>query len=100
MSGKSRTFAAVFLQFETMKKAFQIICAVAVITLMGSCGNKNQYVINGTVADMNGMTVYLVCDGKDAPVDSAIVADGTFTFTGTVEEVVPKMIKYYKQNSK
>ena len=69
-----------------MKKALQIICAVAVITLMGSCGNKNQYVINGTVADMNGMTVYLVCDGKDAPVDSAIVADGTFTFTGTVEE--------------
>ncbi len=69
-----------------MKKAFQLICAVALISLMGSCGNKNQYVINGTVANMNGMTVYLISNEQDNPVDSAVVTDGTFTFTGTVEE--------------
>ncbi len=72
-----------------MKKTFQFICAVAVIALMGSCGNKNQFTINGTVApEMNGKTVYIFNiygEGSD-PVDSAVVADGQFTFQGTVEE--------------
>lgn len=72
-----------------MKKAFQLICTVAVIALMGSCGNKNHYVINGTVgSEMDGKTVYLVNANamEDGFVDSAVVADGQFTFEGTVEE--------------
>lgn len=71
-----------------MKKTFQLICAVAVIALMGSCGNKNQFVINGTVdSEMNGKTVYLVnSDNMQGAVDSTIVADGQFTFKGIVEE--------------
>ncbi|MBO4586660.1 MAG: AhpC/TSA family protein [Bacteroidales bacterium] len=72
-----------------MKKVFQVICTVAVIALMGSCGNKNQYVINGTVApEMNGKTVYIfnIYGESQDPVDSAVVADGQFTFQGTVEE--------------
>lgn len=71
-----------------MKKAFQIVCTVSVIALMGGCGNKNQYVINGTVVpELDGQMVYL-CDNEDMnePKDSALVANGQFTFKGTVEE--------------
>ncbi len=72
-----------------MKKAFQVICTVAVIAILGSCGNKNQYTINGTVGaeEMNGKMVYLYnSDDPSAPADSALVTDGKFTFNGTVEE--------------
>ena len=73
-----------------MKKAIQFICIVAVIALMGSCGNKNQFTINGTVdnPEMNGKTVYLynVDNVQDSPIDSTVAADGRFTFTGTVNE--------------
>lgn len=72
-----------------MKKALQFICTVAVIVLIGSCGNKNQFTINGTVheEEMNGMMVYLYnSDNPSAPADSALVTDGKFTFKGTVEE--------------
>lgn len=90
MSAKCRTFAAVFLFMKKMKKTFQIICAVAVITLIGACGNKEeqtQFTINGTVSeDMNGQMVYF-CDNEDlgTPKDSSLVTDGKFTFQGTVD---------------
>lgn len=72
-----------------MKKIFQLTCTVAIMVLMGSCGDKNHYVINGTVdTEMNGKTIYMFnIYGESAdPVDSTVVADGEFTFQGTVEE--------------
>ena len=72
-----------------MKTIFQVLCTVAVISLMSSCGDKNHYVINGTVdTEMNGKTIYMFnIYGESAdPVDSTVVADGGFTFQGTVEE--------------
>ncbi len=80
-----------------MKKTFQIICIVAVIAIMGSCGNKNQFTINGTVnlPELEGQKLYLIdlakagsCDDSEGttPVDSAIVTNGKFTFKGTAKE--------------
>ena len=58
------------------------------MALAGSCGNKDQFTINGTVADpeMNGKTVYL-CDNENLtnPKDSAMVTDGRFSFSGIVD---------------
>ena len=90
MSAKCRTFAAVFLFMKKMKKTFQIICAVAVITLIGACGNKEeqtQFTINGTVSeDMNGQMVYLFNnEDTKTPTDSALVSKGKFTFKGNVD---------------
>lgn len=76
-----------FYNLETMKKTLQFICAVAVIVLMGSCGNKNQFTINGTVGEeLNGQMVYL-CNTEDlkTPTDSVLVTDGNFSFKGTVD---------------
>lgn len=73
-----------------MKKALQFICTVAVIVLIGSCGNKNQFTINGTLdkAEMEGKTIYLFNpygEGTD-PIDSTVVTNGKFSFQGTVDE--------------
>lgn len=70
-----------------MKKIFQVICTVAVIALMGSCGNKNEFTINGTVnSNMDGQMVYLYnYENHDNPKDSTLVSDGKFTFTGIVD---------------
>ena len=57
---------------------------------MGSCGNKNEFTINGSIdmPEMNGKTVYLYNTDmtQEGPIDSAITADGKFSFKGTVEE--------------
>ena len=71
-----------------MKKLFQIICTVAVITSLGSCVNKHQYVINGSVdSSLDGQKVYL-CENSDYanPKDSTTVENGLFSFHGTVDE--------------
>ena len=79
-----------------MKKTFQLICAVAVMALVASCGGKHQFTINGSVdiPELEGKTVYLVnldaanlagtC-GEIGPVDSTVIADGMFVFRGKVE---------------
>ena len=55
--------------------------------LLAACSEKPGYEINGTVAntDLNGKYVYLYEYGVQdaAPMDSALVQNGTFTFKGT-----------------
>ena len=73
-----------------MKKTMQIIFAVALTALMGSCGSKSHYEVNGTVegTELDGKTLYMrdLYNDPDTPIDSAVVADGKFYFTGTVDE--------------
>lgn len=71
-----------------MKK---LVFSVAVpALLLAACGEKPSYEIAGTVAnaDLNGKYVYLTEFGvPDAqPFDSALVANGTFSFSGKQEE--------------
>ena len=65
-----------------MKNFFVILCAAL---LAASCASdKKSYVIQGIVPDStyNGQLVYLIDDENDAAIDSAVVANGKFTFTG------------------
>ena len=71
-----------------MKKLFQSVLTLAVIAVMGSCGNNRQFVIEGTVADdaLEGQTIYLLdFVSTDTPIDSAVVTDGHFRFSGEVD---------------
>ena len=61
-----------------MKKILTLAAAAA---LLASCGNKNGYVIEGTIEGLDGM-VYLL-DEERNPIDSATVENGTFRLTGT-----------------
>lgn len=66
-------------------KKYLILAASAL--LLAACSEKPGYEINGTVAntDLNGKYVYLYEYGVQdaAPMDSALVQNGTFTFKGT-----------------
>lgn len=62
-----------------MKKSLFIVAAAA---LMCSCANKQQFVINGDVAGLEG-TVYLL-EG-DSLIDSAVVKEGKFQFKGIAD---------------
>ena len=81
-----------------MKKINVIVCAVAFLGLMASCGGKHQFTINGTVdlPELEGRTVYMFnlndenCD--NGPMDSTVIADGKFSFRGEVEEPWEAMI--------
>ena len=51
-----------------------------------SCTESNKYVINGTIANNDGKTVYLNYQIGDSTVkDSAVIADGKFMFEGTLD---------------
>lgn len=74
-----------------MKKiSLFLFAALAVATLFTSCGNKNQYTINGTVdaPELNGGWIYVFNFYGDSmdPQDSVQLVDGKFTIQGTVDE--------------
>ena len=70
------------------------------LTILGllliSCQANSRYTIQGTVADeaYEGTNVYLQQMTADAVenIDTAIVLDGSFTFTGSVDSVVLRFI--------
>lgn len=69
--------------------------------LLAACSEKPGYEITGTVsnADLNSQYVYLYEYGvKDAaPIDSAMVQNGTFSFEGTQEAPVLCTIRFAEQ---
>lgn len=67
-----------------MKKT--ILFAVVAAVVAASCTENNKYVINGTIGDNDGKTVYLNYQIGDSTVkDSVVIADGKFTFSGTLD---------------
>ncbi len=69
-----------------MKKIQQILCAAAVAAILAGCGDGSKFNVSGTVSDpsFEGAQVFLVRDGE--AVDSTVVADGTFAFSGDAAE--------------
>lgn len=71
-----------------MKKIAQIVCSVAVMATMASCGSKQQFTINGTMdasVEDNAM-VYLYDNADFTLKDSAAVQGGRFVFKGEAAE--------------
>ena len=70
-----------------MKKTMQMLFAAAVTLVLASCGNSNNYKIEGQGFDnMNGQTVYFIDQASMGTIsDSAVVSNGRFTFEGTVD---------------
>ena len=69
-----------------MIKINRILCVAAVLATLCSCGKSSKFTINGTIGDtvFEGKQVYLY-NGREA-VDSALVTDGKFTFSGEATE--------------
>jgi len=73
----------------TMKKI--LITAIAAITFF-ACNKSTDYTIIGTVAitEMEGSQVFLYkrVDGEQVRADSAIITNGTYTFSGSINAPV------------
>ena len=69
--------------------------SLAASLLMVACSQKPGFEIQGTVADSqaDGKQVYLVKYGEEAPIDSAVVTNGAFTFQG--EQATPTLCVLY-----
>lgn len=69
--------------------------SVAASLLLVACSQKPGFEIQGTVADSqaDGKQVYLVKYGEEAPIDSAVVTNGAFTFQG--EQATPTLCVLY-----
>lgn len=67
-----------------MKK---LLLLSAAITLAVGCSSPKNYTITGTVADttLNGQMVYLSDYSSNSPIDSCVVADAKFTFSGPAD---------------
>ena len=65
------------------------VMAVAAATLV-SCGKATSYTIDGTVTDstMNGQMIYLTDMASHDVLDSAVIADGKFSFTGKADTAI------------
>ena len=65
---------------------FFLLVTVAAATL-ASCNNHASYTIDGTVSDstLNGNTVYLTDMASNNVLDSAVIADNKFQFTGKAD---------------
>jgi len=65
-----------------MKKLSIILLTVAAACTLACSGSDAKYEVSGKNAPKDGVTVYLMDKLSDAPIDSAIVADGAFTMKG------------------
>ena len=69
-----------------MKKASILTLAVAALGLFSCSGNTVKYNVTGVNAPVDGAAVYLVDALSAQPIDSAVVAGGTFQMKGKAEK--------------
>ena len=77
-----------------MKKV--LLIAAFVLVAMPSMA-QIKYAVSGTYAE-NGKTVYLLDQLTDKTIDSTVVADGTFSFTGTADKDALLAVQAKKKN--
>ncbi|MBQ4022129.1 MAG: DUF4369 domain-containing protein, partial [Bacteroidales bacterium] len=69
-----------------MKKISILMMAVAAMTVVACSSNIAKYDVTGVNAPQDGAVVYLVDRILSAPIDSAVVAGGTFRMQGRAEK--------------
>ncbi len=77
-----------------MKKVIMLAAfAIAAVSAMAQI----QYVVSGTY-DGNGKTVYLIDELTEKKIDSVVVADGKFAFSGTADKDALMAVKAKKNH--
>lgn len=75
-------------------KHFSII-ALGAVAVMSSCSSRpaNQFDLRGSIDGADGQTIYLrYAIGDSVVFDSTTVVNGTFVFTGNINEPVSSVI--------
>lgn len=78
------------LNNQIVNKMKKLLLFVSVAVATFACTPSNTFTVNGTVADttLNSQTVYLMDYSTNKQVDSTIITDGKFTFTGNADSMV------------
>jgi len=77
--------------------------AALALACMASCNRSTEYRIHGTVTDpgLNGAQIFLVPTNPDEAIkeniDSVVIVDQKFEFTGTVERVSDIRVEMYRR---
>ena len=85
-----------------MKKFLSIIASAL---LLVACSEKPGYVISGSISDAeaNGKYIYLYqapFKGNQAAIDSALVENNTFSFTGAADTAKACVIAFLKEGAR
>ena len=78
-----------------MKKASILTLAVAALGLFSCSGNTVKYNVTGVNAPEDGASVYLVDALSSQPIDSAVVAGGTFQMKGKADKDSVRAENYF-----
>ena len=79
-----------------MKKVL-MLAAFVLVTVPSMSQSQVNYAISGTYAG-NGKTVYLIDQLTDKAIDSVVVADGKFSFTGVADKDALLAVQAKKKN--
>ena len=79
-----------------MKKEF-VLAAFVIAAVPAMAQSQVQYAVSGTFAE-NGKTVYLIDELTEKAIDSVVVADGKFAFTGTADKDALMAVKAKKSH--
>lgn len=81
-------------------KYSSIAIAAATLMLTAACKKSNSYTIEGTADEVaDGDKMYLAASyDKPTPIDSAIVKDGKFTFTGNADDINEAFVYLGRRN--
>ena len=69
-----------------MKKGLFLVLMLSLAGALACHGKDVKYEVKGTNAPKDGAKVYLVDQATKSPIDSAVVAGGTFTLKGNADE--------------
>ena len=74
-----------------------MLAAFAIAAMPSMAQSQAKYTINGTFAE-NGKTVYLIDELTEQKIDSVVVSDGKFAFTGTADKDALMVVKAKKSH--
>ena len=72
-----------YLYNQLMMKKVLVISAFVIAAVSSMA--QVEYTVSGTFAE-NGKQIYLIDELKEKAIDSTVVADGKFSFTGTADK--------------
>ena len=76
--------SCLYIEEKTMKKVL-FLAALVLAAVPAMAQSQVQYAVNGTYAG-NGKRVYLIDELTEKKIDSVVVADGKFAFSGTADK--------------
>lgn len=83
-----------------MRKINKIIASVIVTgSILAGCSSPNAYTVTGTLPNdsFDGKYIYLYANDQNANIDSVIVTDKNFVFTGTIQTPILTIINVSRE---